>query len=142
MTCLFNLYIGCPNSPAKGSRLCLGHKKIARVYQDENPDSNESHVGRNEDDIVLIKKILNKKETRQGYYYQVSFQGCIKVIAINIIIWDMLYIKPDGMYKNQLTKMVAVFGEMGSIGNQILMVVLGKYFTIARFIFSECSTNK
>ena len=72
MYSIFNRYIGCPNSPAKGSRLCLEHRKIARVYHNENPECDESHVEGNEDDIVIIKKILLKKETRQGYYYQVS----------------------------------------------------------------------
>ena len=51
--------------------MCL-ELKTATVYRNENPDSFQNNVEEKEDDIVIIKTILDKKETRQGCYCQVS----------------------------------------------------------------------
>ena len=65
-------YLGCPNTPGKGSRFCKLHNGLARPFIDEkNLMENDMGKGVSTNEDLLIKCILSNKVTRQGNFCEV-----------------------------------------------------------------------
>lgn len=67
-------WIGCQNSPGKKTRFCPEHEDAACSLRDDSSAKmaeSASVVGKDEEIDVLLMKILNERETRQGKFYEV-----------------------------------------------------------------------
>lgn len=75
------MHIGCVNSPGKKMRVCVEHKPISAVFQEENPDEEVlvNHATDASGDCILIQKVLNERMTRQGGFVEVNFNFGLKI---------------------------------------------------------------
>lgn len=68
------IFLGCQNTPARGSRFCSEQCATAISFCNDSDESNNIQETHNSDQMgALITRILNEKTTRQGVIYQVFF---------------------------------------------------------------------